>query len=374
MKKIETLVVTDRVHARMQPEIFYAFKTTAVKLMGKNKLGFDFFVFNPYMAKEIGCEQHNEELLEIAEILDSDIVETIVDIRKNLKPESCFLDDLGVYRRSNPESSLAKLYNSLEALVKKFNFIILESTIVTVIHPIFYNPEVIDQVELGYAHKEDVIDTIYGLMIVDLAIKYKKPVFGTCHGAQLAYLHAGGTLKRIFDEGFQITQKAYFPRKNPHKGPDEIWQINKMLNTRDLEDSRSYSMIKYPLPDIFKRQSEINTEKYINRDFNHTLAMTIPVPPNIDIHLYHPLSKNTTSSNEDKYEIKDDLSKYPQISKESIELFKSSIRKNIIIDAFKYESILGFQHHPHYTYDDVDTAEIFEYIVKYILEMNRLVP
>jgi gamma-glutamyl-gamma-aminobutyrate hydrolase PuuD len=252
----------------------------------------------------------------------------------------------------------------------KFSYLIIESTGRTVIHPIFYDKD-IKSVEVGFATAEDIKDTLYAMMLLHIAFEQKKPIFGTCHGAQLGYLHAGGGIKRLFEDIQTPDHGAYYPRRNPHGGPREIWQIDRMLNARDLNDHYKFSLLKYPLPEIFRHSDDKDTERYINRDFNHTLAMTTPVPKSIDVISYHPLSSFQKIKNQG---INDKIEEYPQVTKEAIDKFKASLKINTIVDIFTYKTLVAFQHHPHYTYDDVDNVAIFEYLLKDICKHLKINP
>ena len=367
MKSIYTLVVTDRLHMRMQPELYYAFKTTAKKMYGDH-LDFRFSVFNPFMAIDIEPIEWSEVQQEIAEILEY-IIGYVVDIKRTTKRRLLF-DAVLLHIKKYPNSSVALLYKKLENIMERYSYVIIESTGKTVIHPIFYNKD-IKSVEVGIATADDIKDTLYGMMLLNIAFEQGKPVFGTCHGAQLGYLHAGGGIKRLFDDIQTPDHGAYYPRRNPHGGPREIWQIDTMLNARDLNDHDKFTLLKYPLPKIFRQPEDNDTERYINRDFNHTLAMTTPVPKNIEVISYHPLSSFQKIKDQS---IDDRIEEFPQITKDAISKFKTSLKINTIVDIFRYKTLMAFQHHPHYTYDDVDNVAIFEYLIKDICKQIKLTP
>ena len=364
METINSLVITDRMHMRMQPELYYAFKTTAKK-MCTNQLDFRFSIFNPFLAAEIEPPEWSEIQKEIAETLEY-IIGYVVDIKRTTKRRLLF-DAILLHIKKYPNSSLAFLYKKLENVMNKFSYLIIESTGKTVIHPIFYKKDV-KNVEVGFATADDIKDTLYGMMLLDIAFKQEKPIFGTCHGAQLGYLHAGGGIKRLFDDIRTPDTGAFYPRRNPHGGPREIWQIDRMLNARDLNDHDKFSLLKYPLPEIFRRPEDKDTERYINRDFNHTLAMTAPVPKSIDVISYHPLSSFQKIKNR---AISDKIDEFPQITQDAIINFKSSLKINTIVDIFRYKTLMAFQHHPHYTYDDADNVAIFEYLIKDIFNHTK---
>ena len=367
MDTIYTLVVTDRMHMRMQPELYYAFKTTAKKMYG-DQVKFRFSVFNPFLAEEIEPIEWSDVQKEVAELLNY-ITGYVVDIKRTTRRRSLF-NAILLHIKKYPNSSLAALYSKLEKVLEKFSYLIIESTGKTVIHPMFYNKD-INSVEVGFATEDDVKDTLYGMMLLDIAFKQNKPIFGTCHGAQLGYMHAGGGIKRIFDNITTPEHGAYYPRNNPHGGPKEIWQIDRMLNSRDLDDWCKYQLLKYPLPDLFRTEAHADSERYINRDFNHTLAMTTPVPKNIDVISYHPLSSFQKIKNRD---VVNKVEEYPQVTEEAIANFKSSIKINTIVDIFTYKTLMAFQHHPHYTYDDADNVAIFEYLLKDICKHLKINP
>jgi hypothetical protein len=114
MKSIYTLVVTDRVTMRMQPELYYAFRTTAKKMYG-DQIDFRFSVFNPFMAIEIEPPEWSDVQKEIAETLEY-IVGYIVDIKRTTKRRLLF-DAILLHIRKYPDSSLALLYKKLESVL-----------------------------------------------------------------------------------------------------------------------------------------------------------------------------------------------------------------------------------------------------------------
>ncbi len=80
---------------------------------------------------------------------------------------------------------------------------------------------------------------------------------------------------------YVVLKNVHYPRKNPYGGDIEIWTIDNLLNARNLDDRSEYQLIKYPLPETFKKALNITDDSFINKDFNHTLAMTDP-PPETD--------------------------------------------------------------------------------------------
>ena len=89
----------------------------------------------------------------------------------------------------------------------------------------------------------------------------------------------------------------------------------------------------------------------MNKDFEHSFALINPIPDDISVISYHPLSEYQEKSTDKKY-------------KEFNEEFKKVLKSRIIIDAYEYKTMLGTQYHPQYTYDDFQTSIVFEYLVK----------
>jgi len=358
MKTAKTLVITDRTEDRMQPEIFYSFKMAAAKIVSDKKLAFKFYSFNPYKITVEAPLSFAKAKQRIMDLLN-DLVKKTVEIKKNIKSDKLLFDEIKDYIKEHKASRLTVLNNEIKNLLSDFSFLVIESTAKTVVHPIFYNPSVLTA-NFGQAGENDIKDTLYGLMFIEAAFEQNIPIFGTCHGAQLGYLLAGGGITKVFDEAGLPYTKTFYARNNPNKGPEELWQIDVELNARKRKDVSVYSTLKYPLPKIFIKTDDDKTEKFVNKDFRHTLAMTAPIPKKIEILSYHPLS--VASKSPDKMEINE----HPKIEKEQSDKFKTTLKKIPIVDAFKYKTLLGFQYHPHYTYDDFNTSEIFDYLVNEI--------
>ncbi|HJO93577.1 MAG TPA: gamma-glutamyl-gamma-aminobutyrate hydrolase family protein [Victivallales bacterium] len=361
MKTAKTLVITDRTEDRMQPEIFYSFKMAAAKIQSDKKLAFKFYSFNPYKIDVEPPLAFAEAKQRIMDLLN-DLVEKIVEIKSKSKTDKLLFDEIKDYIKEHRASRLAVLYNEINDVLSDFSFLVIESTAKTVVHPIFYNPSVVTA-KFGKAEENDIKDTLYGLMFLDAAFEQNKPIFGTCHGAQLGYLHAGGGITKVFDEGGLPYTETFYARSNPNKGPEELWQIDVELNARKRKDINVYSTLKYPLPNIFIKSDNDKEEKFVNKDFRHTLAMTAPIPDKIEVLSFHPLS--VASKSPDKMEINE----HPKVEKKQSEKFKTTLKKIPIVDAFKYKTLLGFQYHPHYTYDDFNTSEIFDYLINDIIKV-----
>ncbi|WP_291327674.1 hypothetical protein [Desulfovibrio sp. UCD-KL4C] len=354
-RTLKTIVVPDRIQSHMQPEIFYSFKTSAHRSKVEKNLDMKFTVFNPYLTNEPSGKQ--KEVLKYLEA-GRDLV---VQKKKILKDGERLFDVIMADIKANPNSPLAKARSAIAEIMKGYCLLVIESTGITVLHPIFYNPEV-KELEVGYATSDDVNDTLYGLFFLDAAFAQGKPVFGTCHGAQLGYLYAGGGLIRLFPPVKEWKIKPLYARKNPYGAPIEIWAIDKMLNARDQNDRTEYALIKYPLPKMFGKGG-VSGQAYVNKDLNHTLGMTEPVPAIDDFEVisYHPLSLK--KGEVDKYEIKGNVPGYPQVKDANREEFNKALRRGVIVDLYKFKTLLGFQYHPQYTYDSLQTSAVFDYLV-----------
>ncbi|SDL18532.1 hypothetical protein SAMN05660337_2387 [Maridesulfovibrio ferrireducens] len=355
-RTLKVMVVPDRSQSQMQPAIFYAFKTSAHRSKVEKDLDMKFTIFNPYLTKEpTGRQKAILKNLEAGR-------DSVVKAKKKLKKGEKLFDVIMASIKANPKSPLAKAHVEIADMMKDYCLLVVESTGLTVLHPIFYNPEV-KKLEVGYAVSEDVNDTLYGLFFIDAALNQKKPIYGTCHGAQLGYLYAGGGLIRLFPPETDWKVQPLYARNNPYGGPIEVWTIDQMLNSRNLEDRTEYSMIKYPLPEMFGKGGAAG-KAYVNKDLNHTLGMTesVPVIDDFSVISFHPLSLK--KGEVDSYEIKGAVPDYPQVKDANREVFNKALRRGVIVDLFKYKTLLGFQYHPQYTYDDLQTSAIFDYLVK----------
>jgi len=97
---------------------------------------------------------------------------------------------------------------------------------------------------------------------------------------------------------------------------------------------------------------------YLNKDFYHSFALITPVPDEIKVISYHPMSE---------YKEKYTDEKYKEFNKE----FKKVLKNQVIIDAYTYKTMLGLQYHPQYTYDDLQTSLVFEYMVKQLADRYK---
>ncbi len=345
--EIDTLVIPCRKHTRMQPEIQYALKTSAKK--SNPVLKMRFVLFNPFQDDVIEDSQELEE--EFIDFLDKSVAE-VVKIKKANTREYNIVKYILDYVEKKPESSLAKVYEEIEEIMEDFEFLVIEST-ETSIHPIFYKADVTTVGTSQDSSANDIIETLYGLFFIDVAVKENKPIWGTCHGAQLGYLYAGGKLERLFDYkegGYDLD----FKKSVQNSSGEEIWHIDTMLYTQKKDSEYiEYSLVVCPVPEIFKDRKKRGREIYLNKDLAHIIAMVDPIPEDLEVISYHPLSEYKDEVAEGKYE---------DFNKE----FKKVLKNQVIIDAYRYKTMLGTQYHPHYTYDDLQTSIVFEYLVEEI--------
>jgi len=348
---INTVVIPSRNHMRMQPEIYYAFKDTAKKEAPFMEMHFN--VFNPFLSKKLKYKK-------IMKLLNKCVPEVLSINKGNLDHEYLF-DDILDYIKKNPGSNLAEIDKTITEMMKKNQFLIIESSDTYGVHPMFYSDNV---TTVEYEHgavKEDIIEALYDLLFIDAALKQGKIIWGTCHGSQAGYIHAGGKLGRIFEfkEGGYggLVLKVKKSEDNPVN--EEVWRLGKSLFTKDkIQDD--YGIMVYPVPRELKGGSR--KRMYINKDFQHSFGLVAPIPKNIKVLSYHPLSNYKDKLAKSKIEVNEDFAK--------------SLKNQVIVDAYKYKTMLGTQFHPQYTYDDLETSIIFRYLVrqlrdKYFSEKNK---
>ena len=110
----------------------------------------------------------------------------------------------------------------------------------------------------------------------------------------------------------------------------------------------------YPVPEIFKREDQKGKEKYLNKDFEHSLGLVQPVPEVIEVISYHPLSEYKKTDREETY-------------RDDNEAFNKILKSQVLVDAYQYKTMLGTQYHPQYTYDDLETSILFDYLVRQLI-------
>lgn len=355
---VDVLVITDRAATRMQPEIHHAFRDASKTAPTPSGVRFKFTVFNPYLPQaNLLATELGRSRAEIRGQLGL-VVGVVSDLKQGLEPGQSMVERVRDYAGEYPRSSIAELRRQVAELMGRYDFLIIESTGATVIHPIFYNADV-NAVEVGYATADDVKDTLYGLFFLESALQQGKPIFGTCHGAQLGWMLLGGGLTRLFEYTDEEPSGAYMARTNPNTGLTEFWWMDRMLNSRNPNDKTEYGSIAYALTEPFAKGRE---GVLVNKDFNHTLAMTTPIADGAEVLSYHPLSINQRDDASD--EIMGPIDDYPMITDASRAKFRSMLKEIVIVDAFRYKTLYGFQFHPQYTVDDLATAAIFEYLVE----------
>ena len=191
--EVNTIVITDRHHARMQPEIYHAFMTESKK--AKPALKMNFVVFNPFKYRFIGeSEETQKELMDLLKAC----VNEVVSIKKGHPQTAELLSHIHLYIQKHPGSRLARVHKGIEDFMKRYQFLIIESSDTFGVHPMFYTSGETRINTPEGATEKDIIEALYGLFFVDAALKQKKLIWGTCHGAQIGYVHSGGRLGRLF--------------------------------------------------------------------------------------------------------------------------------------------------------------------------------
>lgn len=362
---VSTLSIVDRIEQRIMPALYYALKTAARNNPDQN-ISFKFTVFNPRKNDYMNLNPEFEEnSLKVLNHIKKGVQE-IISIKKALKSDEEIVKAFFEYINTNSKSNLSKAYSYVELIMRAYDFLIIEPTFISIVHPIFWDKDCKNAISRG-ANINDIIDTAYAFMFLDVAIKTNKPVIGQCHGAQIGFLYAGGQLKKIFDiKNEEKLQPAIYGRKNPYGGPYEIWNIDEILQDRKWNDPSIVELVKYPVPEYIKKYMGIQEkEVFLNKEIQQTLAM-VNKPSDINIFTYHPLSSNNIK---DSYKFNPEIAtKYPYLTKKATNNFAELILKDIIIDFYKYKTMIGTQYHPQVTYNDYDTKIFFDFIIKYIRE------
>jgi len=348
-KTVKVLVISSRNYPSMQPQVYYAFKDAARKI--DPAIALKFVMFNPFFSELTEEGPRFEKVLNNLMNILNECVPEVVAIKRAEPEIENLLNNIHAYIKKHPESHLSRFHKEIERLMNDFEFLVIESSDTYGVHPIFYLPYVTEIDTPDGAERGDLIEALYGMFFLDAAFKQGKPAWGTCHGAHVGYVHAGGKLSRLFDykEGGHDVDF-----KNNGQNPDEVevWHIGRWLYTHKKDtDYREYGSTIYPLPEIFRDGEKKSEEMYMNKDFEHSLAMTSPVPENIKIISYHPLSE---------YQERKVGEKYDESNKE----FKKILKNQVIIDAYKYKTMLGTQYHPQFTYNDLETSNLFEYLIR----------
>ncbi len=348
---ISTIVLPSRNHIRMQPEIYYAFKDTV-----KNETPFmeiRFNVFNPFLSKK----KKDKRLMKL---LDNSVPE-ILAIKKKNPDDDYLFGDIKKYVEKNPDSNLAKVSRIIKKRMQKYQFLIIESSDTYGIHPMFYKKN-ITEIDDGHgAEKEDIIEALYDMFFLEYALEDKKIIWGTCHGSQAGYIHAGGKLGRIFEfkEGGHGGISITVNKSEDNPVSKEKWTLGKSLFTIDNK-KKDYGIVIYPVPEELKGKSK--KKMYLNKDFQHSFGLVEPIPDNIKVLSYHPMSKYKDKVKASKIEPNDNL--------------ENVLHDQVVVDAYKYKTMLGTQFHPQYTYEDLETAIVFKYLVrqlrdKYYFEKHK---
>jgi len=351
--EVNTLVISSRNHTRMQPEIFYAFMASAKKIEPLLKM--NFILFNPFQHEVVGEGLKFQKKLKAFMDLLNKCVAEVMAIKKAHPRTEELLKRIHNYIRKNPHSRLAELHAKIEELMRDFEFLIIESSDTYGVHPIFYEPDVTRDNTPEGASTKDVIETLYGLFFIDAAFKQNKPIWGACHGAQIGYIHAGGKLGRLFEykaKGYDVD----FKKTGQKHAEVETWHINKTLNTQEKDsDYIEWGMAVYPVPEIFKGKEKNGEEMCMNKDFEHSLGLVEPIPEVIEVISYHPLSEYKKKGCAETY-------------RDDNEAFNKVLKSQVLVDAYKYKTMLGTQYHPQYTYNDLETSIVFDYLMRKLIE------
>ncbi len=355
--EIDVLVLSSRRFARMEPETFYALKDTAKQI--EPSLNMKFVLFNPLKYEIIGeTPKYYSKLKKFHDLLIECVPEVVAIKRANPKTDK-LLNNIHTYIKRNPEAYLAKLHKRIDQLMEDFQFLIVDPRCTYGVHSIFFKPGVTRINTADGATAEDIMVTLYGFFFLDAAFRQDKPVWGSCYGAQLGYVHAGGKLGRLFEykkDGYDVSFKK---KSQKPGGEEEIWYIDRWLYTHKKGTYYyEYGIVAYPVPEVFKASEEQDEKMYINKDFEHYLAMVEPIPDEIKLISYHPMSEYKDSGVGKEYQ-------------EFNKAFKKVFKNQVIVGAYKYKTMLGTQYHPQFTYDDLETSIIFKYLIGQVINKQE---
>jgi gamma-glutamyl-gamma-aminobutyrate hydrolase PuuD len=314
-------------------------------------LRIDFVLFNPFQAEvsEEGerFQTYQQDMMALLE----QCVDEVMRVKAESPEPTPLLERLRAYLRQNPDSHLAELNRRLDELMEDFDFLVIESSDTYGAHPIFYAPEERRLITPEGATRADLIETLYGLLLIDAAFRQDKPVWGSCHGAQLGYIHAGGRLGRLFDyrrDGYD----AELIKSSDYDQTPEAWHIDHTLDTNKKGTPYfEYGRAIYPLPRLFNDTPEEAGGLFLNKDFEHAFGMVAPVPEAITVISFHPLSQYRERPAED----------LPKVQNAE---FLKILRDQELVDAYTYRTMLGTQYHPQYTYGDLATSKVFDYLLR----------
>jgi hypothetical protein len=56
-----------------------------------------------------------------------------------------------------------------------------------------------------------------------------------------------------------------------------------------------------------------------------------------------------------------------EIYQDNNEAFNKILKSQFLVDAYQYKTMIGTQYHPQYTYDDLETSIVFDYLVRQLV-------
>lgn len=131
---IKTLVLPSRECNRMQPEIFHALTDAGRNLKNGPMVKFEFTVFNPYFSKSALGGDYVSKQMAILHLLRQS-VPAVVEMKYKSSPASNLKSQLLKFITDNPDSLLGQANKQIFQIMDKYDFLIIESTAETVIHP-----------------------------------------------------------------------------------------------------------------------------------------------------------------------------------------------------------------------------------------------
>ena len=165
---VNTLSIVDRIAQRIMPELYYALKTAASNNPDQN-ISFKFTVFNPRKNDYMNLNpEFDKNSLKILNYIKNGVQE-IISIKKALKSDEEIVAAFLKYINNNSNSNLSKAYSYVELIMRDYGFLIIEPTYISVVHPIFWDKDCKSSFSKG-ANTNDIIDTAYAIMFLDVAI------------------------------------------------------------------------------------------------------------------------------------------------------------------------------------------------------------
>ncbi len=243
-----------------------------------------------------------------------------------------------------PNTAMSVLKRKLYDYMEKFDFLVIEDSF-TGDAFINGNSKVLS------LEKECIVkdfgQAIYSLFLLDAALKQRKIIWGTCYGAQIGWLYAGGKINKIMKTNNKKKIFIDVP-KDVGEGYEkwviddgfiatEIFGIGYIVKTNK----------KYKLPGGTLNNTDTDKTYFVNKNYSHGNWMLYKKLPGMNILSMHPFSEYKSRSMK-FYSVK------------GKEIVHKNLNNMKIVDSYTYKTMVGTQYHPHLTYDQYDSDLIFK--------------